>query len=99
MKLPLTQEGCKFFAFYSISISIIITVVLALLSIWDVTTTEVGSRLMYSLYAILGGILIFTVTNLFFILSDQSGSSDGTLPKSGLSDSLRKAKQRNTHES
>lgn len=99
MKLPLTKEGCKFFAFYSITICIIITVTLSLLSIWDVTTTAVGSRLMYSLYAILGGILIFTLTNLLFILSDQQEIADETLPGSGLSDALKAAKQRDTHES
>jgi len=102
MKLPLTKEGCKTLSFYSIAITIVLTVVLALLSIWDITTTTVGSRLMYSLYTILGGIIVFTFVNLLFVLADQvnvSGQASAEqqpAPKSTMSDALKKAKQRDT---
>lgn len=48
---------------------------------------------MYSLFSILGGILIFTVVNVLFILSEQEDDSGEEEPeKSTISRALRKAK-------
>ncbi len=93
MKTPLTKEGCKTLAFYSISACIVLTVLLLIISIWDLTTSKTGFRLMYSLFAILGGILIFTVVNVLFILPDQEGSEgEEDVNDSTISRALREAK-------
>jgi len=102
MKLPLTKEGCKTLSFYSIAISIVLTVLLSLLSIWEITTSEVGSRLMYSLYTILGGIIVFTFINFLFVIVEQDRESwqasadEPSASKSTMADALKKAKQRDT---
>ena len=93
MKPPLTKEGCKSLAFYSISACIILAVLLSIIWIWDLASSETGFRLMYSMFVILGGVLIFTVVNVLFIFSDQEDDAEEEEPeKSTISRALRKAK-------
>jgi len=93
MKPPLTKEGCKSLAFYSITACIILSVLLSIISIWDLASSETGFRLLYSLLVILAGVLIFTVVNALFIFSDQENDAEEEEPeKSTISRALRKAK-------
>ncbi len=93
MKPPLTKEGCKSLAFYSISACIILVVLLSIISIWDLASSETGFRLLYSLLVILAGVLIFTVVNVLFIFSEQEeDSEEEESEKSTISRALRKAK-------
>lgn len=94
MTPPLTREGCKLVSFWSISAAIAISVGLVLLSVWDVTSFEVGRRLMYSLIALLVGVLLFALVNFLFVLSEEPGAagSSSLAPPRPLGDALRKAK-------
>ena len=93
MKPPFTKDGCKTIAFYSISICIALTVLLSIISIWNLTSSEILIRLVYSLFTILGGILIFTVINVLFILSEQDEILDEkTSSESTISRALKDAK-------